>query len=384
MKKISVIMLLIFFIFSANALAMKFYRSKNVGEITLAPSGIFEIKGAISNIGQPFTNPQFIKAYNFKKGNIPYNKGVAYFALGGRSIYFHYDSKNGGSGVISQIGDQDIKNTVSVGMGIPTQLNFVEASSSRYYILINSDPSGLIGPTHTVIGRQLDGSYVKYFDTADIKRKYFKDPRAFHLSEDVLFYEDSIIVPYHNTSNETQRGEFRFKWDDKAQWFGIEQVQVSPITITTTHEYYTSNITSDQRAQADKVAREIANYVLAQKNLTTDLDKVKLAATIVRKISFEGKYGSDPNKYYRTPYGVFIAKISTCAGTTTALGRVLEFMGYKWAHANKNRWTHQWCVLKMDGKKGYADPAFDISESVGYGEYQAGENAVRETLESQK
>ena len=47
LKKISVIMLLIFFIFSANALAMKFYRSKNVGEITLAPSGIFEV---ISNL----------------------------------------------------------------------------------------------------------------------------------------------------------------------------------------------------------------------------------------------------------------------------------------------------------------------------------------------
>lgn len=40
--------------------------------------------------------------------------------------------------------------------------------------------------------------------------------------------EDMIIIEYDNYNPNTKRmykeGEFRFKWDDAAQWFGIEQV----------------------------------------------------------------------------------------------------------------------------------------------------------------
>lgn len=92
----------------------------------------------------------------------------------------------------------------------------------------------------------------------------------------------------------------------------------------------------------------------------------------------------EENNYYRTPYGVFIAKKFTCAGTATALGRVLEFMGYEWEHVNENKWLHQWCVLKMDGKLGHADPAFGTDDAVGYGEYQSGEESVRKALEAQR
>jgi len=85
--------------------------------------------------------------------------------------------------------------------------------------------------------------------------------------------------------------------------------------------------------------------------LTTDLAKVRKAASIIyREYILSNQYGTDANKYYRSPYGVFVAHVSTCAGGTRALGRVLDFMGYDWTHANPNSWTHQWCVLQMDGK----------------------------------
>ena len=39
---------------------------------------------------------------------------------------------------------------------------------------------------------------------------------------------NTIAVVYQRVNSSTKRltdeGEFRFKWDDKAQWFGIEQV----------------------------------------------------------------------------------------------------------------------------------------------------------------
>ena len=35
-------------------------------------------------------------------------------------------------------------------------------------------------------------------------------------------------------------------------------------------------------------------------------------------------------------------------------------MGYDWEHTNHNTWTHQWCIVNMDGQTGYAD-------AMGYG-----------------
>ena len=47
-------------------------------------------------------------------------------------------------------------------------------------------------------------------------------------------------------------------------------------------------------------------------------------------------------------------------------------MGYEWTHVNENEWLHQWCVLEMDGKIGYADANILSEGEVGYGEYEHG------------
>ena len=44
----------------------------------------------------------------------------------------------------------------------------------------------------------------------------------------------------------------------------------------------------------------------------------------------------------------------------------LDKMGYKCKHVNKNKWTHQWVTLKMDGKKGWAD-AYPMGGGANYG-----------------
>ncbi len=120
------------------------------------------------------------------------------------------------------------------------------------------------------------------------------------------------------------------------------------------HKYY-KNLSADQAALADSVALEIANAILAEPSLTTDIDRVRAAAQIVGSICAQEYYGSDSTKYYRSPYGVFVAGIYTCAGSTRALGRVLDYMGYDWQHVNENQNMHQWCVLTMDGQIGFAD-----------------------------
>ena len=121
------------------------------------------------------------------------------------------------------------------------------------------------------------------------------------------------------------------------------------------HDYY-KYCSQEQANQADAVARNIATRVLSDGSLTTDLDKIRKASSIIyREYIVNNTYGTDANKYYRGPYGVFIAGIHTCAGGARALGRVLDFMGYDWEHANPNQWTHQWCIVNMDGQTGYAD-----------------------------
>ncbi|MGN1456504.1 MAG: hypothetical protein ACI4XP_00970 [Acutalibacteraceae bacterium] len=107
--------------------------------------------------------------------------------------------------------------------------------------------------------------------------------------------------------------------------------------------------------QALKVAQEIADYVESNSPKdATDLEKVQAAAEIVAGYSSRAKYTTDDSDY-RTPYGVFVKGVYTCAGSTSALGLVLTCMGYNWEHVNKGEWTHQWCRLTMDGKTGYAD-----------------------------
>ncbi|MBQ9635233.1 MAG: hypothetical protein IJV12_03350 [Acidaminococcaceae bacterium] len=94
---------------------------------------------------------------------------------------------------------------------------------------------------------------------------------------------------------------------------------------------------------------------MADTSLTTDLERVQTAAYVVARFSASCAYGQDSDWHYRSPYGVFCAGVYTCAGSTRALGRILDYMGFSWTHANESQYTHQWCILTLDGKRGYAD-----------------------------
>ena len=132
------------------------------------------------------------------------------------------------------------------------------------------------------------------------------------------------------------------------------------------HDDYYKGLTAEQAAQADEIAKKIAQSIMSNKKLNTDLKRVKAAAQKVHEYCMKATYGNDEKKYYKGPYGVFITGNYTCAGAARALGRVLDFMGYKWTHINPNLWKHQWCELNMDGKKGYADATGGFAN---YGEY---------------
>lgn len=133
---------------------------------------------------------------------------------------------------------------------------------------------------------------------------------------------------------------------------GKNETETIPIIVPTEAE---------KKAMALKVAREIADSI----EPGTDLERVSQAARIVSAYCSQCVYTTE-GKDYRQAYGVFIKGEYSCAGSTRALGMVLECMGYKWEHANENKWAHQWCVLVMDGQIGFADGQIGY---VDYGEH---------------
>ncbi len=116
----------------------------------------------------------------------------------------------------------------------------------------------------------------------------------------------------------------------------------------------------DKYLQALAVAQEIANSI----GEGTDIERVLAAAKAVGAYCEKATYTTEGNNYY-TAYGVFISGEYSCAGSTRALGMVLDCMGYEWKHVNENQWSHQWCELEMDGRMGAADAMY-MYGSAGY------------------
>ena len=137
----------------------------------------------------------------------------------------------------------------------------------------------------------------------------------------------------------------------------------SVYTVNSVHNYYTG-VSSEVAQLSDQVASDIAASIMGNTAYTTDLQRVTVAAEMVKQYCDADTYGMDTTKYYRSPYGVFIAGVYTCAGSTRALGRILDYMGFEWQHTHENQNRHQWCVLTMDGQTGYADGMAGIA---GYG-----------------
>ncbi len=117
------------------------------------------------------------------------------------------------------------------------------------------------------------------------------------------------------------------------------------------------NYYSSEEQKARTIAKNIANSITG----SSDLEKVRKAAQVVYNYYKQGTYNTT-SKYHNTPYGVFVDKKSSCAGTARALGLVLEYLGYNWKHQNENKWTHQWVVVTIDGKTGWADGMLGMTE----------------------
>lgn len=77
----------------------------------------------------------------------------------------------------------------------------------------------------TIIGKRQDGTFVKYIYSERITSSYFgMNTFPNYEYNKARISGDTIIVPYCINGVSKICGEFRFKWNDKAQWFGVEKV----------------------------------------------------------------------------------------------------------------------------------------------------------------
>ena len=83
-----------------------------------------------------------------------------------------------------------------------------------------------------ILGKQKNGKWVVYIDSKKLSNKYFGGKDAYKEDGGVIYdeptcREDSIVVTYrrwHWKGTSKPEGEFRFKWDESAQWFGVEHI----------------------------------------------------------------------------------------------------------------------------------------------------------------
>ena len=220
MKKILFLTLMLMFI-ASNCFAMKFSQPEKIGRIgnfDQSPYRGFEISGSSYNDGVKYI-PSSDYTY---KDKIVYTKGTARFGDGNDALYCQY---------YFDFADRSSKKFGGKNQYVYTDGFFykdifkieTDTGLTLYYLLYSYKY------THfAVIGRFSDGKWVKFFDSDYLDKNYFSRNNFPHYN-DLKCSGDTLIISYRNgyghpSKNRDDIGEFRFKWDDAAQWFSVEQI----------------------------------------------------------------------------------------------------------------------------------------------------------------
>lgn len=217
------------FFSTSMASAMSFSKPAKVGTIVAVNIGGFAFRDGAYNEG--------ILAKNAKRG--AYEKGIARFSEGQDALYFHYYTgtyKNKYNDQVMMFGSKNINNTIKVPIMVADVAKITNDKNMTMYVIHDSYDLPEEN-SYTLVGLNKEGKWVKYFDTDSIAKQYFGKPERVWSDNSIWFDSwecrgDTVIIQYNryhrglknNRGGYVKEGEFRFKWDDAAQWFGVEQV----------------------------------------------------------------------------------------------------------------------------------------------------------------
>ena len=166
--------------------------------------------------------------YTYETKGATYNKnGIAKFGDGNDAIWFYQRP----AATQYCYGGSSLDKTFPFLSAYGCEFTQIKTSSRLILYMVHEWEFDIRGEKYILLGMQSDGKWVKYFDTRDIKKKYFGESTTRNNTPCFVRWQSSgntITVVYQRVNSNTKRltdeGEFRFKWDDAAQWFGVEQV----------------------------------------------------------------------------------------------------------------------------------------------------------------
>ena len=226
MKKFLGLLLMLMMI-ASNCLAMTFSQPVKIGSIGLINAPGFSFNDVTHNNGT--------KIESRRAGNY-FSQGVARFGNGDDVLFFHYKQgtrEKRYNDMITAFGSENIRNTVNITIKMP-RIYKINSDNGVTFYLIEDGNDLAEEDRYTLIGKKKDGTFVEYFDTDKIRKRYFGQQWQGIWFKDIKCQGNQMIIHYErNTQGKgftsiynkaDEFGEFRFKWDDKAQWFGVEQV----------------------------------------------------------------------------------------------------------------------------------------------------------------
>ena len=182
------------------------------------------------------TDPEKVGEFgtNLKNGNTYFVNAVknyssyAAFGNGFNSIYVYKDKS-----FVDRfhIGGNMANNTVPF-IGMSNYIYRIYTNEDIVFYILKSAYD--LDTDYAIIGRKKDGQFVKYIDTHDISKKYFNinaSSGTIVYGNDMHVQNDTLYVDcyYYKYGTDNFPGKklcrFYFRWDDKAQWFGIAQLK---------------------------------------------------------------------------------------------------------------------------------------------------------------
>ncbi len=227
MQKIIIILVFNLLVITGNCLAIHLSQPQEIGLIC-GPEhmGGFMIKGADYNNGNKIIG-------GYIKFDDIFGKGIARFGNGSDALYIHYNAYTNKSYTSEdytqnscRFGGKDYANTIANAIDYCTISRISTDGKITFYLLLNGGGVAEYAD-YVLIGQREDGKFVKYFDTANIRKAYLGGLWHNSLLQKKYTIGNIFIIEYEypqNNNNSKKHGEFRFKWDDKAQWFGVEHI----------------------------------------------------------------------------------------------------------------------------------------------------------------
>ncbi len=222
MKKFFGLLVMLMMI-ASNCFAMTFSQPVEIGNFVLKQVGHnnFEINGATYNSDIAKTDSH---------GKTYYTNGVARFGYGESEIWLHYNKNS--HPPYCKLGGKNLSDTITEDFSWGHKIFYIGGGNGFKFYALKSQfdmPSAQTKYEYNIIGRKSDGTWLKYFNTKKFLDNHIGKSYGYSM-QDLTISGDTIIIKYkvleyrYRKISDGECGELRFKWDNEAQWFGIEHV----------------------------------------------------------------------------------------------------------------------------------------------------------------